>query len=310
MRTDKDIQILLSTFNGAKYICEQLDSIISQDCFSNIKILIRDDGSADETVDILREYSERYENIEVFFGENIGVNKSYFTLLQWADKSCKYFSFSDQDDIWLPQKMSLALSHLSANDDGSVPYLYASRSEIVTADLEHIGEVLAPKRSPDFFNAVIQNVMPGHTQVFNKKALELILSYGVHEEISVIDWWVYLTVSAKGKTFFDDTITVRHRQHQNNTIGYETNFLKQFFFRVKRAFGKDKNASSKQVHCLFEHCGSDFSDEYRQELEYYFSSMRSVVCRSKYIVHTKLYRQTALETIIFKILYLLGKYNI
>ena len=110
----KEVEILLSTYNGEKHLREQLDSFVSLENFSSVKVLIRDDGSTDSTREILCEYRDKH-GFEVIFGENIGLNLSLHQLILAADKEMKYFAFSDQDDVWLPDKLTRAISSLSVS---------------------------------------------------------------------------------------------------------------------------------------------------------------------------------------------------
>ena len=96
------VQVLMSTYNGEKYIRQQLDSIMNQ-TYANVSILVRDDGSSDKTVEILREYESRYGGrISILLENNRGVVHSKFILLHHSDSSASYYCFCDQDDIWLP----------------------------------------------------------------------------------------------------------------------------------------------------------------------------------------------------------------
>lgn len=98
------IQILMSTYNGSRYIRTQLDSIIAQNIV-NKELLIRDDGSTDDTVAIIEEYQRKYSWICYYKEKNVGVQKSFFDLLKQADSSADYIAFADQDDEWLPDKL-------------------------------------------------------------------------------------------------------------------------------------------------------------------------------------------------------------
>ena len=127
MGTDKKVQILLSTYNGDKYLREQLNSFLQLDYFNECKVLIRDDGSTDKTRTILQEY-EKYEQFQIFYGDNIGITDSYLWLMEHSDPNCLYFSPSDQDDVWLPNKVSLAISVLDGQDN-SKPLLLGTLSQ-------------------------------------------------------------------------------------------------------------------------------------------------------------------------------------
>ncbi|HOV15546.1 MAG TPA: glycosyltransferase, partial [Spirochaetota bacterium] len=116
------INILMSTYNGEKYLKEQLDSLLNQ-TYKNIKIYIRDDGSSDNTLNILKEYNKE-NKINLFVGENIGFVKSFFWLIKNSDNA-DYYSFSDQDDVWFPGKLEKAINLLNKYDS-QIPTLYFS----------------------------------------------------------------------------------------------------------------------------------------------------------------------------------------
>ena len=101
---NKRIQILMSTYNGEKYLREQLDSFVNLDNFEEVKVLIRDDGSTDSTLEILDEYRLKY-GFEIIKGINIGLNKSMMNLFKECDMECDYFAYSDQDDVCLSDKL-------------------------------------------------------------------------------------------------------------------------------------------------------------------------------------------------------------
>ena len=123
----KKVQVLLSTYNGEKYLKEQLDSIIAQKGV-DVHILARDDGSKDDTIKIL----EGYENIDIIKGSNIGVCKSFFELINKSGEY-DYYSFADQDDVWDCDKLVIAINKLEKCN--SKPAVYASNTRLVDANL-------------------------------------------------------------------------------------------------------------------------------------------------------------------------------
>ena len=111
LEENKVIQVLMSTYNGKDYLREQIDSILAQNCKEqmgvSLKLFIRDDGSKDGTQKILDEYAEKYpDRISWYQGENIGVIKSFFELMEKSDEKAEYYAFSDQDDYWHKEKLS------------------------------------------------------------------------------------------------------------------------------------------------------------------------------------------------------------
>ena len=303
----KRIQILMSTYNGEAHLREQLDSYVALDNFDEVKVLIRDDGSSDGTVAILHEYAEKY-GFEIIEGENVGLNASMFELVSRCDLECDYFSFSDQDDVWLPYKLSRAVSSLDSVDNSS-PYLYAACSSITDNRLEIKGKTLIPKRPLSFYNAMIQNVCVGHTQVANRELVKL-LRLHFSNDIYVYDSWVYTVASAFGKIIYDKTPTTLYRQHANNVVGYETKKLKNFVKRVKRLKTGKSRRYSYQLKAFCELYADMIPEEYRKESAKYFKRQRNVFTRFGYIFGTKMYRQTRTEGIVFRLMYLFGKYNL
>ena len=111
---DKKVAIIMSTYNGEPFIRQQLDSILNQ-TYKNIELVVRDDGSKDKTVEIIKEYQEKYENIKFFQGENLGFVKSFFELLKLTEAD--YYSYADQDDIWIENKIEPAVNSLNKLDE-------------------------------------------------------------------------------------------------------------------------------------------------------------------------------------------------
>lgn len=303
---EKKIQILMSTYNGERYVRAQLDSFVALENFDEVKVLIRDDGSTDSTKEILREYSERY-GFEVLYGENIGLNASLHELVIRCDTSCKYFSFSDQDDVWLPNKLVRAVEWLDSQDD-TIPNLYAACSYITTEDLKIKGKTVVAKDPLTFYNAMIQNACVGHTQVCNLALINLLKPCFSHD-IDVHDSWVYLVATTFGQAFYDRECTTLYRQHGNNAIGYETSRVQNFFKRLGRIKTGKSRRYSYQLWAFFEQYGDKIPDEYRKEATRYFKNQRNFFTRLGYIITTKMYRQTFGEGIVFRLMYLFGRYD-
>ena len=299
------VQILLSTYNGEKYLGEQLDSILNQKGDFSLKILVRDDGSKDGTLDILEKYSKKIE-MQIIRGENIGVNKSLKELFMNCDTDCEYFSISDQDDVWLETKIQTAIESLSKNKNKLK--MFASRSLVTDINMNVIGKTQDPGDRVSYYNAMVQNVCPGHTQVFNKDVL-LKLRKNYSENIFVIDWWIYLLVSSMGEITFDRRCFVKHRQHGLNSAGYELNFWKKLKKRISFLNKYKKSPVSEQLKSFFEIYKDQMKKEYRIETENFFNSQRNVLVRIKYILFSKVFRYGRFENLIFKLLYVLGKYK-
>ena len=215
------ISILLSTYNGEKYLKAQLDSLFSQS-YKNFKLIARDDGSSDKTLEILKSY-----DIELLpSNENIGVKCSFETLLKYAfeNSDADYFMFCDQDDVWNQDKVKLTLQKMYEMEK-----LYKNTPILVHTDLEVVDENLHTI-NPSFMklqnlhekknrlnNLLIQNTITGCTVMINKDLAKLCLP--MSSNAIVHDWWVGLVASYFGKIGYVDDSTIKYRQHTSNTIG-------------------------------------------------------------------------------------------
>lgn len=306
---NKRIQILMSTYNGEKYLKEQLDSFVNLDNFEEVKVLIRDDGSTDSTLEILDEYRLKY-GFEIIKGINIGLNKSMMNLFKECDMECDYFAYSDQDDIWLSDKLILA-SNMLDKMPKEKPLLFSSCSEVVDQNLKYISNTAYPSRGIDFYNAMIQNIARGHTQVFNLEMIKEIRNKKFSiDKIYYIDWWIYLIATGIGKIIFSHTPTVKYRQHKENVIGYKSNPISDFRKKVTLVLKDECRAMANQLREFQNTYRNVLPHEFIDELNSYYDNQSSIIKRANFVISTKAYRQSMLQTIAFKVLYLVGKYNL
>lgn len=231
----KKVQILMSTYNGSKYLRVQLDSIIHQS-YSELDLLIRDDGSTDGTQEILEEYALKYNWIHWYQGENIGVQKSFFHLIQNADLSASYFSFADQDDKWMVDKIARAVTIIQKLEQSNQKaVLYCSDKCIVDEQLNPIDVTVSrPVRKITFGNALVQDMCTGCTAVMNRELLEMIRTHMPQNIDSIImhDWWFYLAGTCFGTVYYDKIPYIWYRQHGKNTSGAMLNRKSLLKYRI------------------------------------------------------------------------------
>lgn len=208
------VQILMSTYNGEEFIREQLDSILGQS-YPDVDILIRDDGSTDDTFVILKEYEELHQNIHAYQGANLGVNRSFFELLSESNPKASYIGFCDQDDCWLPEKIEAAVRQLERMEG---PALYCGAKTLVNENLEPLGSQQNPHVTPGFGNAVIESICSGCTLLMNRKLAEIIKGR-LPEDVIHHDWWCYMAAAYLGSIYFDETSYIYYRQHKGNEVG-------------------------------------------------------------------------------------------
>lgn len=301
------ILVIMSTYNGEKYIKSQLDSIENQQLNIKLDILIRDDGSTDHTVDIIRNYQNKYRNIKLITGENIGCNASFFYLLKIADKYM-YYAISDQDDVWLPNKLQVGIDEIKKIKENK-PILYGSCSYIVDDDMKICGKTQEKKREVKLTNSIIQNFTPGHSQIMNYKLFMLLKQDNIDvKNIYVYDYWITNIAILYGRLIFNNEPYTYYRMHRNNAIGYGLNiflFLKE---RIKRFQKGDGKKIYNQIKYFYEKNEKSIPKVEKKEINKFLNYNNNFIKRIKFVFTTKLYRQKKLETLFFKVAYLFKKY--
>lgn len=305
------ILVLMSTYNGESYLQDQIESILTQDLPSHIQldIFIRDDGSKDRTLQILQEYSIKHSNITYEKGVNIGVVASFFALIQHAF-AYDYYALADQDDVWLPDKIKQGISMLQTLEDNK-PALYASCSLLVDNDMHGKQTTQINRRGLTFQNVIIQNLMPGHAQIFNQKLADFVNSYTFDpSRIVVHDFWLALIAITFGNVIFDNNYHTYYRQHTSNSIGYGHGPWGWFTERIKRIRNAAAKDITKQDLYFFELYQDLLEKENYKELHDLLFSQKNFFTRTRYLIHANVYRQRKLETFLFYTLYLFGGYRI
>lgn len=219
------VAVLLCTFHGQSYLPEQLNSIAAQ-THHNWQIWASDDGSLDNTHAILEAYRNSWGNTRLLIrrGPAEGFAVNFMSLACDADIVADFYAYSDQDDIWAPDKLERALKWL--NDvPTNVPAVYCSRTEIVDANNQGIGFSPLFERPPCFGNALIQNVGGGNTMVFNNAARQLLIETRECNDNVPHDWWTYMVVTGcGGYAFYDPVPSLRYRQHGGNLVGMNSSW--------------------------------------------------------------------------------------
>lgn len=305
------VAVLLSTYNGEHYIVEQIDSIIKQNFKGELLIVIRDDGSTDQTYNIIENKYSEDNRILLFRGENIGCVESFFWLIRYAVEKlvgCEYYAFSDQDDVWLDDKVSTAVNKLNSMDKDK-PSLYASRSYLVTEKLELLEESTKERRPITFYNSIIQNFAAGHTQVINRCLLESVADTDP-KRIYVHDSFILNVAIIKGDMYFDNTSHVLYRQHKENQLGASKKKISWIVARIKRIKRGDNKKYSKQIYYICKKYHRDLTDDQKKEVSMFFKCQKNLALRFIFAIRTRLFRQDIGENLAFKLFYILGGYKI
>ena len=308
----KKIIVLLSSYNGEKYIKTQIDSILNQKVDADIELIIRDDGSTDNTLDILDDFRKLNSNITVIRGENLGYVASFFELISNAPDS-DYYSLSDQDDKWMEDKLQIAIDKLNdiENIDPNMPLLYGSCSFLVQDDMSIYGETQKNIRGITLYNSLIQNILPGHSQVMNRRFINIIRSININPSmIYVHDLFLTNIAQIHGKIIFDNHSHTFYRQGKENSLGYGTSKISWVEQRIKRIKRNHCSNYSKQMIYMYEIEEENMQEDIKTEINLFFSMQRNIFTRFLYVLRTKFYRQKLIESCAFKFLYLIGKYRI
>ena len=194
--------IMMSTYNGEKYLAEQIESILNQ-TEKDFVLEIHDDGSTDGTLEIIKAYAQKDKRICIDNSGHKGYPKCFFDLMKDAGEA-KYYAFSDQDDVWLPNKIERAISFI---DNEESPALYGAHKKIVDSNLNEIGR--------DSTQQPLLKYIPDRKDFYH-------------------DSWIYKVALVCGKVFIDEKATILYRQHNNNTVGATEKGIKRFIHSLEK----------------------------------------------------------------------------
>lgn len=260
----ENVCVMMSTYNGEKYIEDQLNSILNQQGVKAV-IYIRDDGSTDDTLSIIDKYVTSFpDQIHLIKGENIGWKKSFLYLIYNIADGYKYYSISDQDDVWKEDKLKSALSVINTT---TFPMLYASNLEVCDKDLSsrhylYNQEIDYQNLENCFFNGCSPY---GCTFVWND-ALHKTLKKEKPKIDVAYDQWIHFVARTKGNVFVDHKSHIFHRIHEKNAAGVETNQIKRIrkFFRLYMV--KDYVRSSDMTEEYLRIYGKEISGAHRNSI--------------------------------------------
>lgn len=275
------VAICLATYNGEKYIAEQLDSIINQK-YKDFHIFIRDDGSSDHTVEILNEYQCKHSDIISVIKDTRlkgGSSKENFaSILKWISEkyNFNYFMFSDQDDIWLDDKIQLGMTRIKEEEQKyKGPILVHSDLKVVDENLYILGESFFKYRAlnvnkKDINHILVQNNVTGCTMLWNKKQNDIIdISNNC---VAMHDWWITLTAATFGRIVYISKPTILYRQHGNNVVGATK--VNTIGFIIKRLTGsahvrETLELSVVQAQAFLNTYQNEMSDDQKKIYEVY-----------------------------------------
>lgn len=299
------VLVIMSTYNGEKYIYEQLMSIFAQKEVE-VSLWVRDDGSSDKTLVILEELKRTYP-IHFYQGEeNLGPACSFLSALKKASNNYDYFAYADQDDIWFPEKLKNACRALSKYSVAE-PSLYCSTYDVVDDELNLLFKRNLRTHIPFTLESTIIDRSPsGCTMIFNKVLRDIICSSNP-ASVRMHDYWTLLTAEVfDGNIYIDNNSTMLYRQHGNNSVGYTNkNIMKRVKRLAKSAFN-NKNERQKQINSLYACYKDQISSEKLKEIEKVVFYRENLSRRYELLTSKNFYTDTKINTLLFKFSVLMG----
>lgn len=302
------VVVMLSTYNGAAFLSEQLESLAAQQDVV-IRLHVRDDGSTDSTLAVLRSHARAWPELAgVGRGDNLGASMSFLELVRTAPPDAPYYAFCDQDDVWLPTKTARAVEALSTLPL-DVPALYCSNVTCVDAGLAVLG---VPRENADgsFQHLLFENIAYGCTVVMNAAARRLIAERSPQHGVVMHDWWCALVVAAYGRVLYDPEPRILYRQHGSNSIGAQTGRGSRTWFQICELFRRRR--SYYQIHGqaseLFALYSNDMPIIHLSDLNNLVDSKHKLGTRLKFALSKKVVRSEILGEIVARALILVGWY--
>ncbi|CAM8402057.1 WcaA Glycosyltransferases involved in cell wall biogenesis [Candidatus Methylopumilus universalis] len=307
MYKNPTVAILLCTYQGQKFIQEQLDSFANQ-TFTNWKLYVSDDHSSDNTVKIINQFKIKTNDRRIISaGPQNGFAAHFFSLTDHTNIKADFYAWSDQDDVWRKHKLMRAIRWLETQPKNR-PAVFCSRTCIVDKHNKIMGFSPLFEKPKTFKNALVQNVGGGNTMVFNRKARDLFLKVEKEFEIISHDWLMYQIVTGcGGEVFYDFAPLVRYRQHDSNVVGQNNTWkarYKRFTMILK---GRYQYWNHQNIEVL-KGLKSDLTPSNYKTLQMWITLRQSSLIKRIYLLRKSgIYRQTFFEDITLYLAAFLGK---
>jgi len=277
------VQVLMATYNGEKYINEQLNSIINQS-YNNWELLIRDDGSTDKTLKILADYVEKYPaTIKLLdnYVNRMGACGNFAELIN--NSNADYVMFSDQDDVWLPNKIEGTLKvmkTIEVEKGVETPILIHTDLCVVDDELNVISSSMwkLQNMNPHVKNLnrlMVHNNVSGCTMIINRALANM--AKNIPEGATMYDWWIALIAASFGEIEFIKEGTILYRQHSKNKFGARKFNLEFIFKKFSNYIGVKRSIQKTQQQAkIFLQIFSSRLDKHQKALLNQYSDINSL----------------------------------
>lgn len=285
------VDVLMATYNGEDYIEEQIESILNQS-YTKWKLYIRDDGSTDNTLEIIEKFSAKYPK-KIFLVKDdkkgLGAKGNFKELMRYSSND--YCMFSDQDDIWLKDKIEKSFEKIKSLEELygiDTPILVHTDLRVVDENKKIINNSFWKYQNLNPNNIqlrklLVENIVTGCTMIINKPLLNL--SKNIPKESVMHDAWIALVASAKGKVYSLDEQTILYRQHSKNEVGAKS--VKGIGF-IQKNLNQEKinlsiNNSIAQASKLYEIFNEELTERDKQILKTFKNIRKYGYLKRKYI---------------------------
>jgi glycosyltransferase involved in cell wall biosynthesis len=298
------VEVVLSTYAANQdWLEQQLASLWAQEGVS-LSLVVRDDGSPDDTADRAERLLEG-RPARLMRGQNTGPGASFLLGLRAVDPSADYVAFCDQDDVWVPGKLRRAVDTLRGLPS---PALYSARVELVDSQLRHLGLHQLHARGHSFANALVQSAATGCTVVLDRPAVEL-LNRESPRNVVLHDAWAYLVMTGCGSSYYDAEPVVRYRQHGGNAVGVADTWRGRWWGRLRRQVtsGHERvhTAQDRELARLY---ADDLRPDARQLLEHHLAAADGgLLHRALWAITGPPHRQDLASDLVYRLLFAIGR---
>ena len=298
--------VLMCTYNGERFLREQIDSVLSQKDVA-VSIKVADDRPSDGTVRILEEYRSRYPNFDYCVNE---VNKNFTynfidLLFSVRDTQYDYYAFCDQDDIWLPEKLAEAIKKIGEKGSSENGVLYCSNLKVTDARGNAIGmEEGDSIHKTNRCTYLYENICTGCTMVFDRKFKDHCLKY-YPKSIRLHDHWFFLIAVYTAEWVYDPRAFILYRQHVDNQVGSKKNADESLGAQFAHFLEKSNSDTTQRLQQLLIGYGDEISAADRKNIEIVANYKRNIGCRLKFACYSRFKRRK--RNLRFRIRVLFGK---
>lgn len=293
MKEKFSVLVLMSTYNGEYYLSEQVLSILRQKQVS-VHLLIRDDGSSDGTIEILKNIEATNSNINILYEANVGCARSFSILLEVVttlSESYDFYAFADQDDHWAEDKLISAIEKIKLQDQ-RLPILYTSNVMITNRNLVPHSLLFDVNRvNITKATSLVQCFAIGCTMVFNYESVKLYLM-NQSKWVPIHDYWMYLIHVFCGVVVFDPSSKMYYRQHSRNLTGARKTYLSVLRSRIKSIGKLKERHREKMAKNLLAYYESYLSDDDKKLIATLVYYRDSIVSKLSFFFNSKIKMNT------------------